>query len=232
MRPSSINLFSLTSCTSDKTTKIDFIRMTYSIKRLRNKGDYSLTNLQSVDSLDLFVSEVNKATRLWIDNLDVFVRCEDTASHNGYIRVKCAVDQDYHSESSQILMFYGKDITLLTSTIERVFFLPDPHQHRVIELIGPTVDDTYIDLIFSPKRLRSMLSTHGTRSYMFVFFNISSEQSVLLAANDDLHVVRWCSASDDAVKLWSIILNITMERERWVLFQINSTMPGKKSSPF
>jgi hypothetical protein len=187
--------------------------MTYSIKRLRNKGCFCLFNLQNVDNFDLFVTEVNKAKRLWIDDLEVFVGHEDIPAPNGYIRVKCEIDPCYRSdESLQIVTFYGKDLTSLTTTIITAFSLADSREDRVIVLLGITGEGIYTDLIFSPEQLQTLLCSHASRSYEFRQLNLSAEQSVVLARKTDLNGLWYCDLYDEGLALLDYLRQINGKR--------------------
>ena len=166
----------------------------YIIKRFGNKGDYRLNGLQNVEHFDAFVSEVNNASRLWIEDRKVFATSEDLQSQGDYIRFKCEIDPNYESKSSQCITFYGKKLKSLASTVETILCLPDYHQGRVIELSG-LAGGANKSLIFSPTQLKSVLSAHVSRSYMFTCFDLSPEQSVILAKNN-LEGIRFCSISD------------------------------------
>ena len=113
--------------------------MTCSIKRLRKKGDYRLTNLQSVENLDVFISEVDKTTRLWIDSLDVFAtsRRQEKQSYDGYNSLKCDPDRDRDSDISHYVNFYENDVASLALTIERVFCLNDSRHDRIVHFSRP-----------------------------------------------------------------------------------------------
>lgn len=173
--------------------------MTYSIKRLRTDGDYCLINLDGVESLDVFLREVNKGNRLWIDNVNVFATNRTAASYDGYVRFKCDIDPD--SQTAQSVVFYGTEVTSLTSTIERVLCLPDCRQDRSIGFSGQTSETSYEDLIFTSTQLKHILCVHKSRSYTFWYINLSAEQSVELADKANLDGIWFCSISDNGQAL-------------------------------
>ncbi|GAX26635.1 hypothetical protein FisN_2Hh432 [Fistulifera solaris] len=201
--------------------------MPYSIKRLRIKGDFCLFNLQNVDSFDVFVSEVNKASRLWIDDLKVFVRSEDIPAPDGYIRVKCEIDPYYRfDESSQLVTFYGKDLAALRTTIMTVFSLPDSREDRVIRLLGITEEGSCTDLILSPEQLQTLLCSHESRSYKFQQFNLSAEQSVVLAKETDLNGLWYCPLQDEGLALLNYVQH---HNERRTLGEFCSQFGSEKT---
>lgn len=173
--------------------------MFYSGKRLRTKGEYCLVNLESIEILDAFISEVSKTSRLWIGDLNVFATAQGTPSIDDYIHFKCDIDSDSHSQSSQRITFYGMELTSLTSTIERVLCLPDANQERTIGFSGQS--ETYEDLILTPEQLHHVLCAHESRTYSFWYLNLSPEQSVVLAAETNLEGIWFCSLSDKGVAL-------------------------------
>lgn len=174
--------------------------MPYSIKRLRTDDDYCLTNLDGVQSLDVFLREVDKAKRLWIEDFNVFATSRRAPCYDDFIRFNCDIDPASRTQSSQFITFYGKELTTLTSTVERVLCLPDFHEDRCIGFSG-TASETYEDLILTPNQLRHILCAHKSRSYTFWYLNLSAEQSVVLADKTNLDGVWFCSISDKGLAL-------------------------------
>jgi hypothetical protein len=167
----------------------------YTLQRVGNKGDYRLIGLENVDSLDVFLNEVNEATRLWIEDLKVFAMTSQPKQSPGdYNRFKCEIDADHQMRPMQVLLVYGKKVKSLALAVERVLSLPDSCQDRVVEFSG-LVGGASKNLIFLPMQLEKLLTVHVTRSYMFTCFDLSPQQAIALAKNN-LEGIRFCSISD------------------------------------
>ncbi|GAX15845.1 hypothetical protein FisN_2Lh431 [Fistulifera solaris] len=167
----------------------------YTIKRIGNKGDYRLIGLEKVESLDVFLNEVDEATRLWIEDLKVLAMTSQPKQSPGdYIRFKCEIDTDHPIRPTQVLLFYGKKVKSLALAVERVLSLPDVGQDRSVEFLG-LAGGTSKSLIFLPAQLEKLLTVHATRLYMFTCFDLSPQQAIVLAKHN-LEGVRFCSVSD------------------------------------
>jgi hypothetical protein len=167
----------------------------YTIKRVGNKGDYRLIGLEKVENLDVFLNEVDEATRLWIEDLKVFAMTSQPKQSPGdYTRFKCEIDTDHQMRPTQVLLFYGKKVKSLALAVERVLSLPDLCQDRSVEFLD-LAGGTSKNLIFLPAQLEKLLTLHATRSYMFTCFDLSPQQAILLARHN-LEGVRFCSISD------------------------------------
>ncbi len=173
--------------------------MTYSIKRLRTDGDCCLIDLDSVESLDVFLGEVKKATRLWIDDLQVFATSQTTPSYDDHFGLKCNFGDRFLS--TEYVTFYGTELTALTSVVERVLCLPDSRQDRNVELMGRTGGEPYEDLILTPEQLRRILSVRASHSSSFRCFTLTPEQSVELAAVTNLDNISFCPIRDEGLAL-------------------------------
>ncbi|GAX26634.1 hypothetical protein FisN_2Hu433 [Fistulifera solaris] len=172
--------------------------MSHSSKRRKTKDSSSLIDLERVESLDMLLGEIKQDEQIWIENFDVFVTTDNTASHEDYIHLNCDVDSN--TDSSVLLTFYSKTLLSLTSTVEEVLSLPDLRQQRNIGFLG-SMGETYEDLIFTPEQLEKIFSARETRTYSFWYLNLSPEQSVVLAAKTKLEAIWFCSIRDKGLAL-------------------------------
>ncbi|GAX15844.1 hypothetical protein FisN_2Lh432 [Fistulifera solaris] len=82
-----------------------------------------------------------------------------------------------------------------------VFSLPDSREDRVLRLLGIIGEGICTDLIFSPEQLQTLLCSHASRLFEFRQFNLSAEQSVMLARKTDLNGLWYCPVQDKGLLL-------------------------------
>ncbi len=184
--------------------------MVYSIKRLKGEGDFRLHNLDQVESLQIFWSEVNMVKRLWIDDLQVFATIDGSIQSDDE-RITC----DLLMENSERLFFCGKRRSV-TNVATRVFCLPDSSDERVLILAGNRCKpgEERDELLLTPQQMRQIIFAHPCRQFVFICLTLSPEQSIELVAHRTTAMIEvsLCVVTDGGKALVNWLENINDSR--------------------
>ncbi|GAX26849.1 hypothetical protein FisN_9Lu130 [Fistulifera solaris] len=154
--------------------------MTYTIKRLREEGHFCLSNLDDVESIDVFWRKARKVERLYIEDTGVYVAPRNTKTFEGEF-----VGLKYRRESNRPTCLIFVDASPQTLEIEGSKFL------------SSKPGDKYDRLILTVEQLRHIICTHPSRQYTFRRLFLTEAQSVEIVSHRKFEFeVHMCQFDD------------------------------------